>query len=109
MADEGKAAKWVLAATVIAALLALADPGAERIIIAASLIGAAYLGAHLSASRTDRGLWAGVAAAVVGTALLAVLGQLEFGVVSILVLAAVAAVAAVVARADEGSEVTASA
>lgn len=109
LADEGKAAKWVLAATVIAALLALADPGAERIIIAASLIGAAYLGAQLSASRTDRGLWAGVAAAVVGTALLAVLGQLEFGVVSILVLAAVAAVAAVVARADEGSEVTASA
>ena len=50
----GKAAKWVLAATVIAALLALADPGAERIIIAASLIGAAYLGAQLSASRTDR-------------------------------------------------------
>jgi hypothetical protein len=45
----------------------------------------------------------------VGTALLAVLGQLEFGVVSILVLAAVAAVAAVVARADQGSEVMASA
>lgn len=44
----------MLAATVIAALLALADPGAERIIIAASLIGAAYLGAQLSASRTDR-------------------------------------------------------
>lgn len=105
LADGGKAARWVLVATVIAALLALVDPGAERIIISASLIAAAYLGAHLSGSRSDRGLWAGVAAAVVGTVLLAVLGQLEFGLVSILVLAAVAVVAALVARTDQGSEV----
>lgn len=62
LTDEGKAARWVLLATVISALLALVDPGAERIIITAGLIAAAYLGAHRSGGRSDMGLWAGGAA-----------------------------------------------
>lgn len=92
------ARSWLAGGAVLAAVLALVDPGVERVLVVASLAGAALLGAQLPSGSRQQGVMAGLAVGIVGFGVLAVLGRLEFGVASIVTAVVVLVVAAATAR-----------
>ncbi len=91
--------KWVVSAVVAAALIALLDPGAEQVLVAAGLAGAALVGAHLGAGDTSRGSQVGLGAAAVALVGLVLLGQWEMGISSTLATILVAVIGFAVSRA----------
>ena len=83
--------RWLMIAAVAAVVLALIDPGLDWVVIATSLVAAGLVG-----SRAERGTQVGLAAAVIGIAVLTWTGYMSFGWQSALAAALVAGVAAVV-------------
>lgn len=90
--------KWLAIGAAASTVLALIDPGLDRVVIATSLVAAVLVG-----SRGERGTRLGLAAALIGIVTLTVTGQLTFGWPAALAAVVVAAIAAVAPATHEAS------
>lgn len=98
------AVRWLVVGTVAAAVIALVDPGLQTVVLVASLLSAALLGAQAGRGAPDRGVKAGLIAVVVATLGLFLLDETGFGLPGAGATVIVAAVAFGVARAGQESK-----
>ncbi|MFN8126474.1 MAG: hypothetical protein U0R64_08220 [Candidatus Nanopelagicales bacterium] len=82
-AGTGLTGPWVAGVGVVAAAIALFDPGADRVLIVTSLAAAALVGAQIGGRAVGRGVAAGLVTAMIAAVLLAVTSRLELEVAAI--------------------------
>lgn len=90
--------RWVAGGAVAAALLALLNPGAEQILVATGMVGAAALGATFGSGDQNRACAIGVAAAVIAVVAMVALDQWHMGLPSVVATVVIAAVSAITGR-----------
>lgn len=105
VSELSRAPRGLAAAALVAAVIAVFDPGLDTVVVVTSLIGAALLGAQAGKGSVDRGVKAGVIAVVVATLVLFLLDASGFGLASAAAAVLVAAVAFAVARAGQEAAV----
>jgi hypothetical protein len=99
------APRGLAVAALVAAVIALFNPGLDTVVVVTSLIGAALLGARAGNGSVDRGVKAGVIAVAVATLGLFLLDASGFGLASAAAAVVVAAVGFAVARAGHEAAV----
>jgi|GEM_PF-2266012 len=77
-------ARWVWISAAVAVIIALIDPGSQRIVVVIAVVAAGLVGAQVSRGDIGKGSLAGVGVAVVATIVLAVIDQLELGWASVI-------------------------
>ena len=97
-AGTGTTRTWVVVVALVAAGIALFDPGLDQILVVTALAGAALVGAHLGARAIGRGVAAGLITAAIAAVLLTVTSRLELEVATLGALIVVFLVALVAAR-----------
>lgn len=102
----GNSGTWIWIVAVVAAGIALFDPGADRILVVTALAAAALVGAQLGARAVGRGVGAGLVTAGIAAVLLAITSRLELEVATLGALIVVLVVSLIAARigASEPSE-----
>ncbi|MGV1037745.1 MAG: hypothetical protein ACOYD0_12080 [Candidatus Nanopelagicales bacterium] len=103
------AGRWVYVSAFVAVVVALVDPGSQRVLVATALVAAAVMGAQLSRGDGIVGSIAGVITGVVAVAVLALTGQFALGwgsIVATVVVLAASFIAGRVAGSKSESEAT---
>ncbi len=92
-AGSGLTVSWAAGIAVVAAGIALFDPGVDRILIVTALAAAALVGAQLGGGAVGRGVAAGLVVAAIAVVLLSITSRLELEVAAVAAMAAVLVVA----------------
>ncbi len=92
------AASWISISAAIAVIIALIDPGSQRILVVLGLIAAGLVGAQVSRREVGKGSITGLGAAAIAAVVLALINQLELGWASILATVVAFLVAVLVGR-----------